>query len=121
MEMDVFLYRTKSAFLPAMKTVSVIEEAVQTRIRRMNATSVTVFPLMKISAGDHNPIPAIKMAASATAQAALKVMQEFIISVGFSELGRKRMIASPRPTKLSIESRFTAEIRAAAVPTSATL
>ena len=120
MEMDVFLYNTKSALLPAMKIESVIMETVHARISRRKAINVKIFSRMKRSAGDHTLIPVIKMAAIPSAMVPLNMIQEFIISSGFSALGRKRIIASPRPTKLSMERRLMTEITAAAVPTSAT-
>jgi len=117
----VFFDRTKSALLLAMKIASITPANVEKRAKKTKAATKVALSLMKPKAGDQRSTPAMKITATARATIPLRVKQEFIISTGFSALGRKRMRANPRPTLLIRANRPIADIMAAPQPRSASV
>ncbi len=115
------LDNTNSALLLAIKIESVNPESVQRRTRTANAMAKIRFSVIKPIAGDHKFKPAIKIVAKVRATIPLRVKQEFMISTGFSALGRKRIRAEPKPNLLSMARRDIADMIAAPKPTSASV
>ena len=109
---------TNSALLLAIKIVSVNPESVQRMVKQAKAKEKMIFSPMKPKAGDHRPKPAMKIAARARATTPLTLKQEFIISTGFSALGRNQMREALKPNLLSNAKRDIADIIPAAQPTS---
>jgi hypothetical protein len=100
-EKMVFLARLNSALLLAMKIEPIVPESVQPKVNRRKARMNIAFSLTKTSAGDHKLKPAMNIPPTTRAISPFRVRQEFISSTGFWALGRKRMIATSRPSMLS--------------------
>lgn len=109
---------TNSALRLAIKTKSIKLERVQTSTKQLKATANSGVPLTNPKAGDHRSMPAMKIAARARATIPLSVKQELIVSCGFSDLGRKRTRALPKPRVLKRANRVMADMTAAPQPTS---